>query len=951
MKKRTPHKATTLKTLQKEIGSVCPFCQSKDVEHFEIHHIDQNPANNELSNLIMLCPTCHSKITKEDIAKDEVVKIKLKISGDLKPKLPKSVEDLLNAGRDLRNESKFNEAGVKYVEALEEAEKLKDDFAIHKSKLVIASILNDKNEFPDEAIKYIVECEKYFRENGLEENLADALYQYSIAEIKLEEFDPARIHLFEAIKLNEKHHDTTGIVECYHQIGWLEHGNGHLEKSKEYYRKGIELCEKEFHKHEKKVITGLLGALYTHIALVNKAEMNITEVEINLEKGLEYFRQSELQISIGQTLFMIAELKFRTQDIEIGQQYLLEALNLFYETKNYRWLAEGLDLLSLIQYNFGSKEKGKEIFKEAIKAIEQTDDVRNKLKYYCKLAELYKIEKNFKEAEKLFKQVVEIANQSGEDEEYFKATIDLVRIKHEQKDNKQRNKIANDGVEYLKKVLIKTQRESKRAQIFGDIAAIYIECENYQEAIKYFLLSKDAFIGLQDNRGITKCLGSLAYVYHVTNNQQKEVDTNKELHQLTTGTQNYFAQASAAFNLCVNEIINNHHFDQAQKYFDEAEYLNYNYDLNIDEKLDELEHILGKVKNSLIKPERGIDELIKDLYDLLSYYPEEQKDLLRFWIFYNGSDLFANYRLLNGLKFLVVTNNIDNFLKFSTNLNCYAELFLQSFTKKFIRKKASIFHYPCERLIPKGVGILLQEKGQKLPKDLSKTKISISKLSRKEFNESKNTKPSFLGRQKSTMGNYTIFFVVDEKGKHSEQVSISYHKILNKNGMKIKLQPGNIILGYSIQFSEQFENLILKSNASELLKRKIFFDLNDRSGYTEKFLRDLMMSDQLGFIPVYENNLPKSDRVFIIDQTRIELPLFDLTEYSEFVGHLKKIKNSILKYSMKVKNESISAQTLKIDIEDFTPEKNISKMKFDLYVLQYETYNNTEKQIALVYTK
>ena len=107
-------------------------------------------------------------------------------------------------------------------------------------------------------------------------------------------------------------------------------------------------------------------------------------------------------------------------------------------------------------------------------------------------------------------------------------------------------------------------------------------------ATKYFLLAKDAFIGLQDKRGITKCLSALAYVYNVTRNDEKEAETNKELHQLTTGTHNYFAQASAAFNLCRYEI-DNHHFDQAQKYFEEADYLNYNYDLDIDDKLDELE--------------------------------------------------------------------------------------------------------------------------------------------------------------------------------------------------------------------------------------------------------------------------------------------------------------------------------------------------------------------------
>lgn len=72
-KKRITVRITTRALLQKEINSKCPFCDSEDVDHFHIHHIDENPDNNEFSNLIMVCPLCHSKITKGNITKEEVV--------------------------------------------------------------------------------------------------------------------------------------------------------------------------------------------------------------------------------------------------------------------------------------------------------------------------------------------------------------------------------------------------------------------------------------------------------------------------------------------------------------------------------------------------------------------------------------------------------------------------------------------------------------------------------------------------------------------------------------------------------------------------------------------------------------------------------------------------------------------------------------------------------------
>jgi hypothetical protein len=65
--------------LQKEINSICPFCDNDDVGHFEIHHIDEDPSNNSQFNLLLLCPICHSKITKGAISELEVYKKKMAI--------------------------------------------------------------------------------------------------------------------------------------------------------------------------------------------------------------------------------------------------------------------------------------------------------------------------------------------------------------------------------------------------------------------------------------------------------------------------------------------------------------------------------------------------------------------------------------------------------------------------------------------------------------------------------------------------------------------------------------------------------------------------------------------------------------------------------------------------------------------------------------------------------
>lgn len=82
LRKAVPAKVKAL--LQKEIASSCPFCGNDDVDHFQIHHIDENPINNEYGNLLMVCPNCHSKITKGDISIHEVRRKKMLLTSRMK---------------------------------------------------------------------------------------------------------------------------------------------------------------------------------------------------------------------------------------------------------------------------------------------------------------------------------------------------------------------------------------------------------------------------------------------------------------------------------------------------------------------------------------------------------------------------------------------------------------------------------------------------------------------------------------------------------------------------------------------------------------------------------------------------------------------------------------------------------------------------------------------------
>ena len=71
-KQRKSVSALTSKKLYQEANNCCAFCCVADVAVLEMHHIDGDPSNNKIENLIVVCGNCHSKITRGEISPADV---------------------------------------------------------------------------------------------------------------------------------------------------------------------------------------------------------------------------------------------------------------------------------------------------------------------------------------------------------------------------------------------------------------------------------------------------------------------------------------------------------------------------------------------------------------------------------------------------------------------------------------------------------------------------------------------------------------------------------------------------------------------------------------------------------------------------------------------------------------------------------------------------------------
>ncbi|CAI9086442.1 HNH endonuclease [Candidatus Methylacidiphilum fumarolicum] len=71
-KQRKSVSSLASKKLYQEADNRCPFCGVADVAVLEIHHIDEDPSNTKIENLIVVCRNCHTKITCEEISPADV---------------------------------------------------------------------------------------------------------------------------------------------------------------------------------------------------------------------------------------------------------------------------------------------------------------------------------------------------------------------------------------------------------------------------------------------------------------------------------------------------------------------------------------------------------------------------------------------------------------------------------------------------------------------------------------------------------------------------------------------------------------------------------------------------------------------------------------------------------------------------------------------------------------
>lgn len=65
--------------LQQEVGSRCPICGDENVGEFHVHHLNGDPSDTTLTNMLLICPICHGKFNNHAYSPEVGYQAKLKV--------------------------------------------------------------------------------------------------------------------------------------------------------------------------------------------------------------------------------------------------------------------------------------------------------------------------------------------------------------------------------------------------------------------------------------------------------------------------------------------------------------------------------------------------------------------------------------------------------------------------------------------------------------------------------------------------------------------------------------------------------------------------------------------------------------------------------------------------------------------------------------------------------
>jgi hypothetical protein len=329
-------------------------------------------------------------------------------------------------------------------------------------------------------------------------------------------------------------------------------------------------------------------------------------------------------------------------------------------------------------------------------------------------------------------------------------------------------------------------------------------------------------------------------------------------------------------------------FSEAQRLLNEAEQICDRY------QFKDMRSAIGRCRSKIERelqaaqaPTQTLPQLLDSLNQLLQYRPEHAAAYLPFWYFAFQSELLTAVRSGPSLSLMVVSNDVDRFMKFAGDFHHLADHFLMATsTQPTVTIEPSILSIPPTWLFPPTFTFV----------GIRKRSVESRTAEEKANAEQDDDAPPRirLTGPATAMPLYTFI-----KGK------------TNVEG------EGQVMALSAPSLPQEAIDLMVHRPIDELIARRAVWLPSPRHSSIDQFLTDLRIGHERGFFPVYFERVPTSNAVTLCSAVQITVPEEVLK--GGLPSMAEKWRRSLLKIAKLPKEEAILAL---LDMPDVVSSAN-----------------------------
>lgn len=856
------------------------------------------------------------------------------IDSSVKIPIPSEIQSEIDKAKENTDDGKYSDAIPILEKIMETADRSGNLEARVKVRRDLAyALYNARDDFENAERLFRDALEIIPSDNlDLKQNVIHGLGDMLLFSGRLDEAQAVIYSALEASKGPDKTYELVGALvsmslleqDLGQQVSGIERLN---EAVKLLLQKGLSIS-----KDEEKRNAQMLAVCYSNKAQLLQDIGDVDEALTFFEKAEIQHRHSGDQLGVGKVVLLRGRLHCGNADWEKGLDCFERSLIAFQEVNNPLWSARCLENISRFYATHEKWEEALNMMHVAVLGVEESGNSGELVRYLLLNAKLLREWKTAKAKESMRGIIYKLAKEAPEDKKneiMSKLSVKMQEMNDEIKEAvrvdgqvyeglKRAKKIAQEehllaplaqllldeaynlipssdaetkrdlifqAIESLKEELGKSQFPKSRGHLMGRISALYQDLDMRHEAFSWLKKAGNVFEKSGDVFGLANYYGSLSEMYKVEGRLDDEIASYRKA--LTLIEERNFNEFTARLKINLASALRyRREFKESKRLLDEAEILCNRHHLK------DLIPAIGSNRSKIEKeleaaqaPRKTLAELLESLEQLLKYRPEYAIAYLPFWYFAWKTEFLALVRSGPNISFMVVTDDVDDFLKFSAKYQCLADHFLMTTSTAYtVKVEVKILPIPPDWMFPATfsfMGIKAQPpKGSVLGDELDDGPPNI-----KMVGPAMSMPPYMLVDTKSDVDGEGHIMALAESNLPLEAIS-----------------------------------LMIRKSVEELIQLRSIWFPTDRFTSIDPFVTDLRISNERGVFPVYFDSLPTSESVEDCGGVQISVNSFSLNEGDKAMT--MKWRQVLLKLTKLSKGE---AQIALLDLPNIFIDTNSSK--------------------------